>query len=311
MRLERLALHSHIMPCLARAVAAPSEEHDTTPDDAESVLDSVISATVFDCRPLDPRFVMDTGDAALHEAEQLAEELLLPFPQCYFEFSDESSVLVRRWENYQTHIDDDVVEASLDGAPPGARRLGSQIEVYPFYGWGCWEPDEYDGFNNSYGSILFGKDPCGDDGYDHKYWEPVNVHQNPVAEVCVESAMKMFMGALTLLHEKLVATAIRPDPSPKLTKARAKRGRLPLSCETRVLTINTAAVRRIAVRPRGSHESPRLHWRRGHWRALHRGSEFESKAWVRRCLVGDPARGFIHKDYRVAWQTPMLQGTPA
>lgn len=44
----------------------------------------------------------------------------------------------------------------------------------------------------------------------------------------------------------------------------------------------------------GSHRSPRLHFRRGHWRhfATH-------KTWIRWMLVGDPDLGFVDKKYRL------------
>lgn len=45
----------------------------------------------------------------------------------------------------------------------------------------------------------------------------------------------------------------------------------------------------------GTHASPRLHERRGHWRTIANGR----KVWVRDCLVGDPDRGVVEKDYRV------------
>lgn len=44
----------------------------------------------------------------------------------------------------------------------------------------------------------------------------------------------------------------------------------------------------------GTHRSPRLHFRRGHWR------HFEThKTWIRWMLVGDPELGFIDKSYRL------------
>ena len=45
----------------------------------------------------------------------------------------------------------------------------------------------------------------------------------------------------------------------------------------------------------GTHASPRLHERRGHWRTLADGR----KVWVRDCLVGNPDLGVVEKDYRV------------
>lgn len=45
----------------------------------------------------------------------------------------------------------------------------------------------------------------------------------------------------------------------------------------------------------GTHESPRLHLRRGHIRRLPTGKT----TWVRQCIVGNPERGTVEKDYRV------------
>lgn len=50
----------------------------------------------------------------------------------------------------------------------------------------------------------------------------------------------------------------------------------------------------------GTHASPRLHERRGHWRRLHSGDS----VWVRPCLVGDPDRGVVEHDYRVSAEMP-------
>jgi len=45
----------------------------------------------------------------------------------------------------------------------------------------------------------------------------------------------------------------------------------------------------------GTHASPRLHERRGHWRKLEGGRQ----VWVRDCLVGNPDLGVVEKDYKV------------
>lgn len=122
-------------------------------------------------------------------------------------------------------------------------------------------------------------------------------------------AKQMVLGILTLLGERLVGTELKPDPNPIRSAKLKKQRRAPMSSDVHVLTINIAAVRRIAVSPIGTHESPRLHWRRGHWRILHRGSEFQTKAWVTKCLVGDIERGFVTKSYKLTWQQPMLKPT--
>jgi len=45
----------------------------------------------------------------------------------------------------------------------------------------------------------------------------------------------------------------------------------------------------------GTHASPRLHDRRGHWRTCKSGL----RVWVRDCKVGDASKGVIFKDYKV------------
>jgi len=70
-----------------------------------------------------------------------------------------------------------------------------------------------------------------------------------------------------------------------------------------VLSLNLAETRKRAITARlGEHESPMLHWRRGHWRTLHRLSEFERRTWIKRCLVGNPEKGFVAKRYNLRWQ---------
>ena len=44
----------------------------------------------------------------------------------------------------------------------------------------------------------------------------------------------------------------------------------------------------------GTHASPRLHDRRGHWRHMKSGKQ----VWVRQCKVGDPSKGTVFHDYR-------------
>lgn len=62
--------------------------------------------------------------------------------------------------------------------------------------------------------------------------------------------------------------------------------------------------RTVVVEPRqvksdpmgGTHASPRLHDRRGHWRVLPSGR----KTWVRNCKVGNASNGTVFHDYKVA-----------
>ena len=49
----------------------------------------------------------------------------------------------------------------------------------------------------------------------------------------------------------------------------------------------------------GTHASPRLHDRRGHWRTTASGK----RVWVKDCKVGDASRGVVFKDYKIKEQT--------
>lgn len=46
----------------------------------------------------------------------------------------------------------------------------------------------------------------------------------------------------------------------------------------------------------GTHASPRLHDRRGHWRTYKATGK---KVWVKDCKVGDASKGMVFKDYKI------------
>lgn len=75
---------------------------------------------------------------------------------------------------------------------------------------------------------------------------------------------------------------------------RAAKGKAPLVYSWHTVTIDRPAQK--SDYQGGTHATPRLHQRRGHWRTLASGRE----VWVRDCMVGDAARGTVWKDYRVA-----------
>lgn len=78
----------------------------------------------------------------------------------------------------------------------------------------------------------------------------------------------------------------------KLQRARMKRGKKPLfSYWTLELKGRTEACAR-----GGTHDSPRLHLRRGHPRQYAAGKW----TWVQPCVVGNKDLGMVHKDYRLA-----------
>lgn len=83
-------------------------------------------------------------------------------------------------------------------------------------------------------------------------------------------------------------------PVSKLQAARARRGKAPLF-----------SYYTLQVRPSGcddgspgigSHDSPRVHIRRGHPREFKPGRW----TWVQPCVVGNPKAGMVHKDYALS-----------
>ena len=78
-----------------------------------------------------------------------------------------------------------------------------------------------------------------------------------------------------------------------INTCRAKKGKGPLKFVWHTVTI--------APRPGpneqkgGTHTSPRLHDRRGHWRNYASGK----KGWVKECKVGSPSKGIVFKDYKI------------
>ena len=78
-----------------------------------------------------------------------------------------------------------------------------------------------------------------------------------------------------------------------INTCRAKKGKGPLKFAWHTVTI--------APRPGpneqkgGTHTSPRLHDRRGHWRNYASGK----KGWVKECKVGSPSKGIVFKDYKI------------
>lgn len=298
MKLEKLLFHELLLPAL--------KLQDERSESTELLgYKEAQAAAIFDCRNLPAEFVDDTGSAAFEEWKALNRLVRLPFSSCYFEFSDSRGVLACEADVFNTEN----------------TFVGTCVEFKMFYMY----PKQYDSedgtayvptdgeyiqeFRESLGS-SYGEFSNGvvdwQAGEPSDFCSHVNA-ETPFDELEYQEGSRRLVGVLALLSDKLLATEIKPDDCPALNRARAKKGKPPLSAERRVLTINAAAVRRAVTTVKlGRHESPRLHWRRGHWRVNHRFSEFESRSWVRRCLVGDASRGFVHKDYRLAWAPPML-----
>ena len=107
-------------------------------------------------------------------------------------------------------------------------------------------------------------------------------------------------GAVALLMSRDVETTVEPPPL-KLNLARARKGR-PAVGEARLVKIKPDAIRRVSHGDEG-HASPVMHWRRGHFRTIYKGTEKQRVVPVAPCLVGatDEARSSMPKpqDYVV------------
>lgn len=279
-----MALYRELLPKLS--MPGKRRKYDES-DLAYTFTKQLDTVTIFDCRSLPSAFVDDTGDAVYDELEQTKSIIHLPFTNCYFEFADEPRMI---------YVGEVSLRAMTEIAP-GATLIdrtvyiGHEFEVFDlsinttFDGVGC--------------NFRFGEPPHGD---RYQFYSMVNPRKRE-NQAHWDKVGRRALAVATLLNEKLVIDKVRPDPAPGVTHERLRTHKPPISGEAHVLTINVPIIRYRTARstPQGeTHDSPALHWRRGHWRVYNRGSNFESTGWVQRCLVGDPAKGYIRNtQYRL------------
>jgi hypothetical protein len=289
---------------------------------------ALASATIFDCRELPVPLVRDTGYAAFEDFAQTGEAVRLPHPICYWEFADSPDILLRALLAEEIQVP----ETQRFTLPPD--HSGTIVRVWYYVNWDTIDradPETLNLIERAIKSGLITPDDLGVPMFVPYAGEFNNrVYDAPAAffterlifplkqgidhpieeserELAHEGGVAL-LGLVALLQDKLLLEQFVPDPQVWWQRERAKKGKLPTSGDAHVLTVNVPAVRYAVSRsaaPRGTHESPCLHWRRGHSRTLHRGSEFESTTWVRRCLVGDPDKGFIAPSYRLTSRLPM------
>lgn len=119
-------------------------------------------------------------------------------------------------------------------------------------------------------------------------------HEEFVQETS-ELIVSAAIGLLNVLSCSNVNYVVNPAPA-KLNKKREKKGRVPLF-DYRTVHIETR--KQIYLRSDGTQglhrNSPRLHFRRGHIRTLHKHGG--RRIWVNQCMVGDEAKGRVEKEY--------------
>lgn len=110
--------------------------------------------------------------------------------------------------------------------------------------------------------------------------------------VSIERALRVVHACFDALDVGTVAYQPTPIKKSLINAKRIAKGKLPLIYEWRTVVIEPQKQK--AEPLGGHHASPRQHDRRGHWRNLRDGR----RVWVRNCIVGDPSKGAVFKDYQ-------------
>lgn len=263
----------------------------------EFIVDCATNGARFDCKQLHEPFVLETGEERLAELRASGEEVHLPYEQCIFEFKEFATFALETAEYHGGELSEEILGAddpSEQYEASGGERFGAvEARVLSF--------DESDQMNVHAETISKAMHAVHEEENETQLeYEPLVIWNGPNERV--RRATILMLGVITLLEERLLREQECRPLSDKANRKRLVSGARAVR-PYRVLTLNVAEAKR---RTRGvmlqEHESPRLHWRRGHWRTLGRLSEFERRTWVRRCLVGDPEKGFVAKHYTLKWQ---------
>jgi hypothetical protein len=122
------------------------------------------------------------------------------------------------------------------------------------------------------------------------YLEPPDQIEHPVLMSLATSQIKAICVALDaeVVEIDLIRAPI------KLNKARERRGKLPLADYHTIKIGRRDRPDRLLALDAEKRNSPRLHFRRGHWVHFR-----DHKTWRKWTLVGDPDLGFFDKHYRL------------
>lgn len=128
--------------------------------------------------------------------------------------------------------------------------------------------------------------------------EDGQVRYGPVDENTTmdKTEAEMLLGFVSAWYESLSRRreAYMPIVAPTFTNRRKiAQGKMP-TYDWRTVIIEPAEPRTECQG--GTHASPRLHDRRGHLRRLRSGKN----VWVKACKVGDPTKGAVFHDYKIA-----------
>lgn len=266
----------------------------------------------FDCRAIDSVFLDETGKATEEEIKNNQPVPRLPFENCVFEFED-ICVLANEeiTHEYVDGLTDEIVEkaGTDEEITPDFSHTYLTYKVFPKK---RLDTVSIERIFSPYGEIITpeadhcyypeNEDESQRGGINVVVIEPDIDEVTPLDDLTTDVYRgfgEAIIGVLSLMEEKLLTN--RGIEAPKaLSEKRQRKGKKNIYCDYHVLTINVGESRRRTTGKRLlKHESPRLHWRRGHWRTLNRMTEFEKKIWIDKCLVGDPDKGFAEKSYKL------------
>jgi len=125
-----------------------------------------------------------------------------------------------------------------------------------------------------------------DDGL--KYYN----NNKEVTRAQIDPVLRMVCAVLAKLSEGGQAYKATPQKT-FINRKRAAKGKPALTFDWHTVEIGPKAEK--SEPQGGTHASPRLHDRRGHWRTYPSGK----KGWVKACKVGDASKGVVFKDYEV------------
>ena len=115
--------------------------------------------------------------------------------------------------------------------------------------------------------------------------------EQEISKSDVNAAFRVVVGSLMKIQS--ASEAYKPTiPTTYINRKRVAKGKQPLF-DWHTVTIEPKTSKQSCNG--GTHASPRLHDRRGHWRRHPSGKS----VWVNACKVGDASKGVVFKDYRV------------
>lgn len=111
------------------------------------------------------------------------------------------------------------------------------------------------------------------------------------------SSIEGIIGTISFWLSKLSTgqPAYKPTARPSLINSkRSAKGKGPVLFDWHTVEVKPTPAK--CESKGGTHTSPRLHDRRGHWRKYPSGKV----GWVKNCKVGDASKGVVFKDYKIA-----------